>query len=59
MPSDKDINRQTTAGKQCIHGGGSTKNAGNRWYDKTVQVDIITTQNINCFFFIYLISYSL
>lgn len=38
MPADNDVNRQTTAGKQCIHGGGSSINAGNRWYDKTIQV---------------------
>lgn len=32
--------RRTIGGKQFIHGGGSAGNAGNRWYDKTVQVSI-------------------
>lgn len=38
MPKSGNDNRQTTAGKQFIHGGGSSGNAANRWYDKTVQV---------------------
>lgn len=38
MPFAENENRQTVASKQFIHGGGSCGNAGNRWYDKTVQV---------------------
>ncbi|XP_049691760.2 carnitine O-acetyltransferase isoform X1 [Helicoverpa armigera] len=34
----KDANtRRNLAGAQTIHGGGSTSNGGNRWFDKTVQ----------------------
>ncbi|GLV41481.1 Carnitine O-Acetyl-Transferase [Carabus blaptoides fortunei] len=36
MPA-QPVNRQTVAGGQCIHGGGSIANGGNRWFDKTVQ----------------------
>lgn len=39
---DEGDNRQTVAGKQLIHGGGSKGWAGNRWYDKTVQVSTST-----------------
>ncbi|KAF2897173.1 hypothetical protein ILUMI_09001 [Ignelater luminosus] len=37
MEYTTEDNRRTSAGKQLIHGGGSNANAGNRWYDKTVQ----------------------
>lgn len=42
FPYEKGDNRQTIAGKQLIHGGGSKGWAGNRWYDKTVQVSTST-----------------
>ncbi|GAB6021932.1 hypothetical protein CHUAL_006094 [Chamberlinius hualienensis] len=32
-----NINPPTNSALQMIHGGGSTLNGGNRWYDKTVQ----------------------
>ena len=38
MPELGAPNRQTVAALQMIHGGGSFGNAGNRWYDKTIQV---------------------
>lgn len=38
MPIYDEENRQTTASRQLIHAGGSAGNAGNRWYDKTIQV---------------------
>ncbi|KRT83273.1 hypothetical protein AMK59_3062, partial [Oryctes borbonicus] len=37
MPIYNKENRQTTASRQLIHGGGYAGNAGNRWYDKTIQ----------------------
>ncbi|KAK2719245.1 carnitine O-acetyltransferase-like isoform X3 [Artemia franciscana] len=37
MPELGAPNRQTVAALQMIHGGGSFGNAGNRWYDKTIQ----------------------
>lgn len=37
LPSGTE-SRQITVSKQFIHGGGSAGNAGNRWYDKTIQV---------------------
>ncbi|KAK9510571.1 hypothetical protein O3M35_005320 [Rhynocoris fuscipes] len=30
-------NDKTTAGIQCVHGGGPKANSGNRWFDKTIQ----------------------
>ncbi|XP_018325128.1 carnitine O-acetyltransferase isoform X2 [Agrilus planipennis] len=34
---DGQESRKTLAGKQLIHGGGPNYNAGNRWFDKTIQ----------------------
>lgn len=34
------VNRKTHVALQTIHGGGAKHNAGNRWYDKTIQVNI-------------------
>ena len=33
-------NRMTDAALQCIHGNGHKDNGGNRWFDKTIQVNI-------------------
>ena len=34
---DEAISRNASFG-QMLHGGGSAKNTGNRWFDKTLQV---------------------
>lgn len=39
MPEYKDDSLMSLASKQFIHGGGSRANSGNRWFDKTVQVN--------------------
>ncbi|XP_063699837.1 carnitine O-acetyltransferase-like isoform X2 [Culicoides brevitarsis] len=44
MSSDKDD--IVTAEHQLIHGGGSKFNAGNRWYDKTLQL-VVGNSGIN------------
>lgn len=41
MPTNDALNRVTLAGAQTIHGGGSKANGGNRWFDKTVQVQFL------------------
>ena len=46
MPQVKEGDDIVTACEQLIHGGGSKANAGNRWYDKTVQF-IVGTTGIN------------
>ncbi len=35
-----EVNSQTKAALQMIHGGGSRCNAANRWFDKTIQVRV-------------------
>lgn len=35
--ADGTLNKRTVAARQMIHGDGSESNAGNRWYDKTIQ----------------------
>ncbi|KAG8199407.1 hypothetical protein JTE90_000275 [Oedothorax gibbosus] len=37
VPDTNCLNRKTHAALQTIHGGGPKGNAGNRWYDKTIQ----------------------
>lgn len=32
-----DVNRQTRAALQCVHGGGARFNSANRWFDKCIQ----------------------
>lgn len=36
----ESYNDQSTSGMQLIHGCGSKSNGGNRWFDKTIQVDL-------------------
>lgn len=52
MPTFESETRSTTASKQCIHGGGSLGNAGNRWYDKTIQVIFFKVQKLFLYIFI-------
>ncbi|XP_035223735.1 carnitine O-acetyltransferase-like isoform X2 [Stegodyphus dumicola] len=37
VPDTGCLNRKTHVALQTIHGGGAKWNAGNRWYDKTIQ----------------------
>lgn len=37
VPETSTLNRKTHVALQTIHGGGPKQNAGNRWYDKTIQ----------------------
>ncbi|GIX71218.1 carnitine O-acetyltransferase [Caerostris darwini] len=37
MADSGSLNRKTHVALQTIHGGGPTGNAGNRWFDKTIQ----------------------
>lgn len=39
-PILSNVNKDTMAALQTVHGCGSRYNAGNRWYDKTIQVSI-------------------
>lgn len=47
IPEQGVLNRKTHVALQTIHGGGAKQNAGNRWYDKTIQV--INIQLFLCF----------
>lgn len=49
MPKLNDSHR-AMASKQFIHGGGSRANSANRWFDKTVQVNITSFYKIPALF---------
>lgn len=40
MPRVSDELYQSRVAAQMLHGGGARWNSGNRWFDKTLQVDL-------------------